>query len=96
MVYRFKPSERKYEIREKKPYRRAGADSPRRLYGYRRDEIDLSVLFELSKLEGDAYDKRIAEIKAEVLEYYSDDYFSENVYYNYGMDQIIEKLVILK
>ena len=51
---------------------------------------------ELSKLEGDAYDKRIAEIKAEVLEYYSDDYFSENVYYNYGMDQIIEKLVILK
>ena len=52
MVYRFKPSERKYEAREKKPYRRAGADSPRRLYGYRKDEIDLSMLFELSKLEG--------------------------------------------
>ena len=52
MVYRFKPSERKYKIREKKPYRRAGADSPKRLYGYRQDEIDLSVLFELSKLEG--------------------------------------------
>ena len=51
---------------------------------------------ELAKLEGDAYNKRVNEIKAEVLNYYSDDYFSENVYYNYGMDQIIEKLVILE
>lgn len=52
MVYRFKPSEKKHEIREKKPYRRAGADSVRRLYGYRVDEIDLSTIFELKKLEG--------------------------------------------
>ena len=52
MVYRFKPSDKKHEIREKKPYRRAGADSPRRLYGYRTDEVDLSALFEMRKLEG--------------------------------------------
>ena len=52
MVYRFKPSEKKHETREKKPYRRAGADSPHRLYGHRVDEIDLSTLFELKKLEG--------------------------------------------
>lgn len=52
MVYRFKPSQKKHNIREKKPYRRAGADSPRRLYGYRVDEVDLSALFELRKLEG--------------------------------------------
>ena len=51
---------------------------------------------ELAKLEGDAYNKRVAEIKAEVLDYYSDEYFTENVYYNYGMDMIIEKLVILE
>ena len=57
--------------------------------------IDLDAE-ELSKLEGDAYNARIAQIKAEVLEYYGDDYFDENVYYNYGMDKIIEKLVILK
>ncbi len=53
MVYRFKPSDKKHEIREKKPYRRAGADSPRRLYGYRVDEVDLSALFEMRKLEGE-------------------------------------------
>ena len=53
MVYRFKPSEKKHEIREKKPYRRAGADSPRRLYGHRVDEVDLSMLFELKKLSGE-------------------------------------------
>ena len=57
--------------------------------------IDLDAE-ELSKLEGDAYNARIAQIKAEVLEYYGDDYFDENVYYNYGMDKIIEKLVVLK
>ena len=51
---------------------------------------------ELAKLEGDAYNAKIEQIKAEVLEYYGDDYFDENVYYNYGMDKIIEKLVILK
>lgn len=50
----------------------------------------------LAKLEGDAYNARIEQIKAEVLEYYGDEYFDENVYYNYGMDKIIEKLVILK
>ena len=52
MVYRFKPSQKQHNIREKKPYRRAGADSPRRLYGYRVDQVDLSMLFELRKLEG--------------------------------------------
>ena len=53
MVYRFKPSDKKHEEREKKPYRRAGADSPRRLYGYRGDEVDLSALFEMRKLRGE-------------------------------------------
>ena len=52
MVYRFKPSGRTNKVREKKPFRRAGADSPKRFYGYRVDEVDLSMLFELSKLEG--------------------------------------------
>ena len=51
---------------------------------------------ELSKLKGDAYDKRAAEIKAEMLDYYGDEYFDENVYYNFGMDNIIEKLVTTK
>ncbi len=52
MIYRYKPSEKKHEPRTKKPYRRAGADSPKRLYGYRYDAIDMESLFELSKLEG--------------------------------------------
>ena len=52
MVYRFKPSGRSNKEREKKPFRRAGADSPKRFYGYRVDEVDLSMLFELNKLEG--------------------------------------------
>jgi hypothetical protein len=56
--------------------------------------IDLNA-DELAKLEGDAYNARVAEIKAEVIEYYGEDYFEENVYYNYGMDKIIEKLVVL-
>jgi FKBP-type peptidyl-prolyl cis-trans isomerase (trigger factor) len=56
--------------------------------------IDLNAE-ELAKLEGDAYNARVAEIKAEVIEYYGEDYFEENVYYNYGMDKIIEKLVVL-
>ena len=51
---------------------------------------------ELSKLEGDAYDARVAEIKAEMLDYYGDEYFDENVYYNYGMDKIIENFVTVK
>lgn len=51
---------------------------------------------ELSKLKGDAYDARAAEIKAEMLDYYGDEYFDENVYYNYGMDRIIEKFVTTK
>ena len=51
---------------------------------------------ELSKLSGDEYNVRVAQIKAEVLEYYSDEYFDSNVYYNYGMDKIIEKFVVLK
>ena len=51
---------------------------------------------ELSKLTGEAYDKRAAEIKAEMLDYYGDEYFDENVYYNYGMDKIVENLVTVK
>ena len=51
---------------------------------------------ELSKLTGEAYDKRAAEIKAEMLDYYGEEYFDENVYYNYGMDKIIENLVTVK
>ncbi len=51
---------------------------------------------ELSKLKGDAYDARAAEIKEEMLDYYGDEYFDENVYYNYGMDKIIEQFVTTK
>ncbi len=51
---------------------------------------------ELSKLQGEAYDKRAAEIKAEMLDYYGDEYFDENVYYNFGMDKILENLVTTK
>ncbi len=51
---------------------------------------------ELSKLEGEKYDARANEIRAEMLEYYGDDYFDENVYYNYGMDKILEELVTVK
>ncbi len=57
MKYRFKPSEPKLRIKEKKPYRRAGRNSPRRLYGYRMDDIDLAMLFEIAKLE-EATDKK--------------------------------------
>lgn len=57
--------------------------------------IDLNAE-ELSKLSGEKYDARVAEIEAEMLEYYGDDYFDENVYYNYGMDKILEELVTLK
>ena len=52
MIYRIRPSEKKHEKRERKPYRRAGVDSVRRLYGYRGDAIDMEALFELAKLEG--------------------------------------------
>ena len=52
MIYRIRPSEKQHEKRERKPYRRAGADSVRRLYGYRGDAIDMQALFELKKLEG--------------------------------------------
>ena len=52
MIYRIRPSEKEHPIREKKPYRRAGADSVRRLYGYRADAIDIESLFELAKLTG--------------------------------------------
>jgi len=49
MVFKIK----KKEVREtqKKKYIRASADSPKRLYGYRTDGIDLDTLFELRKLE---------------------------------------------
>ena len=52
MIYRIRPSEKQHVKRERKPYRRAGADSVRRLYGYRGDAIDMQALFELKKLEG--------------------------------------------
>ena len=51
---------------------------------------------ELSKLKGEKYDARVAEIKEEMLEYYGDDYFDETVYYNYGMDKILAELVTVK
>ena len=51
---------------------------------------------ELAKLSGDAYDNRVAEIKKDVLAYYGEEYFDENVYYNYGMDKIIENFVTIK
>ncbi len=51
MIYRIRRSSKKHKAREIKTLRRAGKDSPRRLYGYRLDEIDLSTLFELRKLE---------------------------------------------
>jgi len=65
MRYRIKPSEKEYFnlIREKKPFRRAGADSPRRLYGYRADAIDMEALFELRKLEGRVKRNRGARFK---------------------------------
>ena len=52
MIYRIRPSEKQHEKRERRPYRRTGADSVRRLYGYRGDAIDMQALFELKKLEG--------------------------------------------
>ena len=50
MVFRIKKKEQK--ATEKKRYVRASADSPKRLYGYRNDGIDLDTLFELRKLCG--------------------------------------------
>lgn len=52
MRYRIKKSEVRYEKKERKPYRRAGADSPRRFRGGGADEIDMETLFELYKLDG--------------------------------------------
>ena len=62
MIYRIRPSEKKHEQRERKPYRRAGADSVRRLYGYRGDAIDMEALFELAKLEGRVKEKRSVDL----------------------------------
>ena len=50
MKYRRRPSKKHYEPREKRLYRRAGADSPLRLYGQRDDAIDISSLFEVRRL----------------------------------------------
>ena len=63
MIYRIRPSEKKHEQREKKPYRRAGADSLRRLYGYRADAIDMEALFELAKLEGKVKTRKHISLK---------------------------------
>ncbi len=53
MVYRIRPSKNKILQKEKplRRYRRASSDSPKRLYGYRVDEVELALFFELSKLE---------------------------------------------
>lgn len=56
MVYRFKPSDKKHKIKEKKPYRRAGEDTLRRLYGYGGEKVDLNSLFEMRKLQGKVRD----------------------------------------
>ena len=65
MVYRFKPSGKFNKEREKKPFRRAGADSPKRFYGYRVDEVDLSMIFELKKLEGKVKKKKSSRFLGE-------------------------------
>ena len=51
---------------------------------------------ELSKLEGDAYNAEVMTIKAEMLEYYGDEYFYETVYYTYGTQKMVENLAIVK
>ncbi len=97
MVYRFRPSEKKHTQREKKPYQRAGYNSPRRLYGYRYDAVDIEMLFELAKLEG-AVNKKVkrrrkgalkskilrlaASLKGAILTAYS--YVARSVRVSYG------------
>lgn len=49
---------------------------------------------ELKDLEGDAYDAEVAVIKREMMAYYGEDYFTENVYYNYGTEKMIECLAV--
>ena len=51
---------------------------------------------ELESLEGEAYDAEILTIKAEMLEYYGDDYFYETVYYTYGTKKMVENLAVVK
>ena len=51
---------------------------------------------ELKDLTGDAYDAEVAVIKREMMAYYGEDYFTENVYYNYGTEKLIECLAVVK
>ena len=51
---------------------------------------------ELKDLTGDAYDAEVAVIKREMMSYYGEDYFIENVYYNYGTEKLIEHLAVVK
>ena len=45
---------------------------------------------ELSKIENeDDRNKRILEIKEEMLDYYGKEYFEEIVYYDYSIDDIV-------
>ena len=47
---------RKHKIKEKKPYRRAGEQTLRRLCGYGGEKVDLNSLFEMRKLQGKVRD----------------------------------------
>ena len=50
---------------------------------------------ELKDLSDDAYAAEVAKIKSEMMAYYGEDYFIENVYYNYGTEKMIERLAIV-
>ena len=45
---------------------------------------------ELSGLKGDAYNDYVSDLKADILEYYGEDYFKESVYYRYGAEQLVK------
>jgi FKBP-type peptidyl-prolyl cis-trans isomerase (trigger factor) len=44
---------------------------------------------ELAKLSGEAKEKRLLEIKTEMLDYYGEEYFREIVYYEYAWEDIV-------
>ena len=49
---------------------------------------------EVAKLQGEAKEKRIAEIRAEVIRYYGEEYFKESVYYNYAVDTLVSYVIV--
>ena len=44
---------------------------------------------ELLLLEGEAYDKKVEEIKKNVNKVYDDEYYKKNIYYNYGTEKML-------